>query len=154
MLQIMFERIAKLLSAGFAPSLEEQGPGEGVRLAAAVLMVEVMGADFEVSEVERGSIRDLLREHFSLDGAEVSELVGRAERRAREVTSLRGCTRRLVDRLDEKERERLLELLWSLAYADGRIDKYEEHLLRRIADLLYLPHPAFIRAKLRAAGSA
>jgi len=150
---MIFERISKLLSDGFAPSSEEQGTGEGVRLAAAVLMVEVMRADFEASEVERASIRDLLRQHFSLDDAEVGELVGRAERRARESTSLRGFTRRLVDRLDAQERERLLELLWSLAYVDGRIDKYEEHLLRRIADLLYLPHSAFIRAKLRAAGS-
>jgi len=37
--------------------------------------------------------------------------------------------------------------MWEVAYADGRIDRYEEHLIRKISELLHLSHKDFITGK-------
>jgi uncharacterized tellurite resistance protein B-like protein len=148
---MILDRIAEFLSTGPVVSEPRRSRGHGIELAAAVLMVEVMGADFDASLEERARTLELMREQFALEDTEARELVHLAEMESQRSTSLRSFTRKLVDKLDLGEREALLESLWSVAYADGRIDKYEEHLVRRIADLLYLPHAAFIRAKQRAA---
>ncbi len=133
--------------AGGDPTSHERS----LRLSAAVLMVEVMRADFDSAPEERARAQALIESCYGLDASETAELIELAEAEADRATSLHEFTRRLTDHLDPEQREHLIELLWDLAYADGRIDKYEEYLLRRIADLLYVPHSAFIRAKHRAA---
>jgi uncharacterized tellurite resistance protein B-like protein len=125
-----------------------------LQLSAAVLMIELMGADFEATPEERERILELVRERYDLTTAETHELVELAEAEAAEATSLQQFTRELTENLDMEDREHLVELLWDVAYADGRVDKYEEHLLRRIAGLLYVSHAAFIRTKHRAAERA
>ncbi len=122
-----------------------------LRLSAAVLMVETMRADFTEAPEERDRIVTLIEDTYGLDRQEAEDLILLAEAEADRAVSLHEFTRRLTDHLDAAEREQLVELLWDLAYADGRIDKYEEYLVRRIADLLYVPHSGFIRAKHRAA---
>ena len=52
------------------------------------------------------------------------------------------------DRFDAHEKVKLIECLWRVAFADGNVDKYEEHMLRRIAELLHISHRDFIRTKL------
>jgi uncharacterized tellurite resistance protein B-like protein len=46
------------------------------------------------------------------------------------------------------ERARIVGMLWKVSSADGHIDAHEEHLVRKVADLLYVPHARFIQAKL------
>lgn len=122
-----------------------------MQLAAAVLMVEVMRSDHEVSAEEEAKLIELIRRHFDLDQEETEELVRVAHGEVQEAVSLHPFTRRLTDSLDLDQRAHLIELLWELAFADARIDTYEEHLIRHVAELLYVPHSAFIRAKHRAA---
>ena len=89
---------------------------------------------------------------FGLDADSAAALVENAERTVEESVSLYEFTRRLNDEATPAEKVEIIEMLWRVAFADGRLDKYEEHLVRKAADLLHVPHRRFIRAKLRAGG--
>ena len=120
------------------------------RLAVAILLVEVARADFHIDPSERDEIRGVLASAYGIDPVRAAELVAGAERAAEEAVSLYDFTRRLNDELTPREKTTIIEMLWRIAFADGRIDKYEEHVVRRAADLLNVPHRRFIRAKLAA----
>jgi len=148
----MIGKLFSALETAFQPhSGDSSGHDEhAMHLAAAVLMVEVTRSDHEVSPAEEAKLIELIRRRFSLDREETEELIGIAHGEVADSVSLHPFTRRLTDALTLEERIHLVELLWELAFADGRIDKYEEHLIRHLAELLYVPHAAFIRAKHRA----
>ncbi len=88
---------------------------------------------------------------LDLGSDEVAEIVELAHEESREATSLHQFTRLINDSHELEDKKRLMTALWQVAYADGRLDKYEEQLLRRIAELLHLRHPEFIQAKHAAA---
>jgi uncharacterized tellurite resistance protein B-like protein len=71
-----------------------------------------------------------------------------AQEEARSATSLFQFTSLINSSYGYPEKIRLLHHMWEVAWADGRVDRYEEHLIRKVADLLYLSHGDFIRAKL------
>lgn len=121
-----------------------------IRLAAAVLFVEVMHADHKVDKREQQVVRQALQESFSLSSHEADELRQLAEDRVKDVTSLHEFTSLLHGRLSNEEKVMLLEQIWRVVLADNDVDKYEEHLVRRIAELLYIKHSDYIRAKLNA----
>ena len=131
---------------------EPRDPAPARRLAVATLLVEIARADFEVDASERTAIRRMLAGAYGLDPDSAGALLAQAERAAEEAVSLYEFTRRLNDELSPAEKVEIVEMLWRVAYADGRLDKYEEHLVRKAADLLYVPHRRFIRAKLKIEG--
>ena len=134
-----------------------EAPGSSVsasRLAVATLLVEIARADFDVDPTERIAIRRMLGASYGLDPESAGELLARAEHAVEESVSLHEFTSRLNDELSPKEKTGIVEMLWRVAFADGRIDKYEEHLVRKAADLLYVPHRHFIRAKLKIEGES
>ncbi len=122
-----------------------------INTAAAVLFVEVMHADHRVDKRERQIVKQALQECFSLTAHEAEELLQYAEERVKDVTSLHEFTSILHGRLTNEEKVMLLEQIWRIVLADNEVDKYEEHLVRRIAELLYIKHNDYIRAKLNAA---
>ena len=119
------------------------------RFAVATLLVEIARADFEVDASERAAIRRMLGSAYGLEADSAGDLVTQAERAVEESVSLYEFTRRLNDELTRAEKGEIMEMLWRVAFADGRIDKYEEHLVRKAADLLHVPHRLFIRARLK-----
>lgn len=122
----------------------------GLRLAAAALLFEIVRADAEVKEEERTVVRAAIQGTFGLGQEEAEELMRLAEEESRDATSLYEFTH-LIDKafsLDQKKR--VVELLWLVAFADGEKHAHEEHLVRKIAGLLHVPHPDFINAKIRA----
>ncbi len=125
---------------------------ELINMAAAVLFVEVMHADHQVDKREKDVVKNALMESFSLSRQDADELLKQAENRVRDVTSLHEFTSLLHGRLTNEEKVTLIEQIWRIILADDEIDKYEEHLVRRIAELLYVSHKDFIRAKLSAQG--
>lgn len=136
-----------------APAARDQPSSEhALRLATAALLVEMSRQDERIHEAERATIARVLRERFELAGDEVDELYRLAEQEVQEAIDYHQFTSLLKDALSPQQKERVVELLWQVALADGHIDSFEEHMVRRIADLLYLPHSAFIRAKHRALG--
>jgi uncharacterized tellurite resistance protein B-like protein len=121
-----------------------------LRLAAAALMFEIVRADASVKDEELTVMRAALQSTFELSAEETGELVRLAEAQSRAASSLYEFTSLVDAGLDASQKKRVVELLWLVAFADGRKDAHEEHLVRRIAGLLHVPHPDFIDAKLRA----
>ncbi|HQU16502.1 MAG: tellurite resistance TerB family protein [Gammaproteobacteria bacterium] len=124
--------------------------GRGVQLATGALLLEMARADFAVQDVERAKVAELLRLRFGLSEEETSELVALSEQASRESVSLHEFTQLINGQFSQDQKSQVIRLLWDIAFADSRLDKYEEHLVRKIADLLYVPHSEFIRAKLAA----
>ena len=131
---------------GGAPSQN----GHTIELATAALLVEVMRIDAETSDAERATVQRAIREKFGLSEAETSALVALAEEEMRQATDYYQFTSLINQRFTQAQKERVLELMWRVAYADAAIDAHEQHLMRKIAALLYVPDSAYIAAKLRA----
>lgn len=122
------------------------------RLAAAALMVEVMVIDRHMDEQELQDIQRLLQKQFQLSQEEIDQLVMLAREEVKHATSLYQFTRQINDHFDATGKAQLIENLWRVAFADGVLDMHEEALIRRIAELLYVPHKDFIQTKHRALG--
>ncbi len=122
-------------------------------LAAAALMFEISQADNNIQQEERQVIHLAIRSEFGLSEQEADTLMTSAEKEVDNAISLYDFTRVLNQELSQAERKRILELLWKVAYADRVVDKYEEYFIRKIADLLYISHKDYIKAKHRAADS-
>ncbi len=123
-----------------------------IQLATAALLIEITRADATVDEVEEKSVQVLLREHTGLEDEALGQLLVEADNAVDEAVSLVDFSRVLVDALSLEERGEVVDMLWKVAYADGRIDRYEDYYVRKLAELLYVPHARFIQAKLRASG--
>jgi uncharacterized tellurite resistance protein B-like protein len=137
---------------------EAPGPGDApptehqLRLAAAALLIETARADFRQDGVEEETLAATLREGLALSSEEVAELVRLANDEVDAATSLYQFTRLINDHFDAAKKRALIVDMWKVAFADGDIDRYEEHLIRRVAELIYVPHEDYIRAKLEVAG--
>jgi uncharacterized tellurite resistance protein B-like protein len=139
-----------LIDQFLKPRLEQfrqEQPQMAVELATAVLLVEVSRADFCQDEAELEAIRGALLEHFSLSGDEVDTLLQNAHDESAQLVSLQHVTRLLNEQMSQQDKVRVIELMWRVVYADGDKHHYEEHLLRQVAELLYVPHADFIRAR-------
>lgn len=117
-------------------------------LATAILLIEVMRADRTSRPEEREAVAATLVRAFQLDESEAQALLSKGESLADEIVSLHEFTQAINRRLDAEQKAHIVELLWRVAFADGDLDRYEEHLIRRIADLLHIPHSTYIRKKL------
>lgn len=118
-----------------------------LRMATAVLMLDVARADhvFDESEFER--VLDLLQTHFKLPAEDAAQLLNMATEKAEEAVSAYEFTQMLHDHLDENEKARIVALLWQIAYADGRLDKYEDAFVLKISDLLHVSRGRVMRLK-------
>ena len=150
-----FRRFFESTLVTVACTEEDAEREHGYHLATAALLVEIMRADYTARADERETIFRALATAFGdLSPDETRELLARAEERAEGVTSLYEFTRIINRQFDPDQKAHVVELLWRVAWADGDLDKYEEHLVRRIADLLHVPHSVFIRMKHRALDGA
>lgn len=120
------------------------------QLAAASLMVEVMIIDRQLGDDELTLIQQLLKQQFQLTNEEIDQLVKLAHQEVDESTSLYQFTRLVNDHFDQTSKDELIKNLWQVAFADNVLDKHEEAIIRRIADLIHVSHSSFIRAKHKA----
>jgi uncharacterized tellurite resistance protein B-like protein len=125
-----------------------------LQLATAVLLVEVVRADGHIDAAEREAVITALRQRFELSAAELTTLFEQARDKADHTHDLYSFTSELNQSLDETERVRVFQQLWDVAHSDGRADGHEQHLLRRLADLLHIRYADAIGAKLRAESAA
>lgn len=121
-----------------------------LRVATAVLLVEVARADFIIVPSEKFRLRELLEQQFHLSTQELDALLEEAEADADRMVSIQHVTRLLNEHYDHAMKRRVVEMMWQLVYADGEKDHYEEHLIRQVADLLYVSHSEFIQARHKA----
>ena len=118
-----------------------------LQLAASALMVEMMHVDETVTDHENKKIRTLIKQRYELDEAEIEDLIDLAHNEKHEATDYYAFTSLLNTHYTQQQKIKLVEDLWHIAYSDEELDKYEEHLLRRLSELLHVPHQDFIRTK-------
>lgn len=130
-----------------------EGRSAAVRRATAVLLVEAIRADHDATPGEREALVALLQERFGLDAADAAALVAEAEQAADKSISLYDFTRVLNDALEAREKLDVVELLWRASLADGHLDKYEDYLVGKVAELLYVPRGDVVRLRNRVRGT-
>ncbi len=106
------------------------------RLAAAALLVHAAAIDGDISDAERDKLHAVIKQQFELDEATTDELVAEATAAENEAVDLYHFTSLINRFLDEDGRRRVVEMMWEIAYADGRVDDFESNLIWRAADLL------------------
>lgn len=141
------------LLALFATSAPKARPAHDIHLACAALLVEVMRADHALDERELNTLKDWLQDLFALDANEQQALLEKAQQQVQQANDLFQFTDVINQHWHAQDKFALLQGLWRVAYADAQLDQYEEHIIRRISDLLHIPHSEFIRAKLMAKSS-
>ncbi len=124
-----------------------------LQLACAVLLVEITYADGEVSEQEEDRLRHILKTHFQLTAQETEDLLSLAEAEKHAAIDYYRFTSLLNKHYTQQQKIKLIEYLWQLSFADDQLDKFEEHLIRRLSELLHVPHADFIRSKHRVMAS-
>jgi len=122
---------------------------ETTREAVASLLIEVAKADYEEDPQELAKIKELLTDYFGMTDSEVTHVLERAYASVDEAIALHPFTQTLRDELSPEERAQVVEMMWTVAYADGVKDANEEYLIRKVADLIHVSHPRFIQARQR-----
>ena len=145
----MIKRIKDLLS-NFSNQEEviENDKISSLDKACSALLIEVAYADKIFDESEINSLKESLKETYSIDEDIINELISDAKKTVDESTSLYEYTRVVNDEFDYSDKLELLSRIWKLAFADGNLDKYEDHLIRKISDLIHISHSDFIKIKL------
>ena len=146
----MLNKLSDFLSTLIAPSSAEGHPEHTLQLATAVLLIEVMRSDADSTDDERAAILNILKERFHLSDAEVAQLSELGHQTVKAANDLHQFTALINRELELSEKVRIIEYMWQVAYADRQISAHENHLMRRIADLLHIPHGDNVAAKMRA----
>ena len=120
------------------------------RLASAALMIEVAITDNEFDQSELVTLQKSLREQFNISASDCEKLTELAHSEAQDSTSLYQFTSLINEYSSPEEKFDLIKSMWLIAYADGNLDKYEEYVIRKVAELIHVGHSDFIRAKLEA----
>ncbi|GAA6185478.1 TerB family tellurite resistance protein [Aliiglaciecola sp. NS0011-25] len=142
----------KALGDWFEQQLQQNEPvseKHTVELATAVLLYEIMRADGKFEESEQLAYQTLLKRHFDLSANELDSLIKLSSDKAGQAVDYHQFTRTINQHCDVPEKLQILESLWRVAYADKHLDVHEIHLIRRISDLLHIPHSQFIQSKLK-----
>ena len=133
-----------------AEDAQAQSHNRALELTCAALMFEVARADFAVEATELDTVNALLTEQFDLAPEELLSVTEQAAQQADAATCLYEFTRTLNELASAEEKRALLAMMWRVAMADDVLSRYEEHLIRKVADLLYVPHSDFMAAKQQA----
>lgn len=135
------------------PTQSSQGLVPAADLASAALLIEVMNSDHQLDERETNEFLTVIKECLDISSEDIEQLQQLAEDEARQATSLYEFTRLINDSYDYAQKCTLIENMWRVAFSDEKLDKYEEHLIRQISELIYVSHSDFIRTKLKVRGS-
>ena len=121
-----------------------------LKLTCAILMLEMIHVDEHVDDSEENTVRDILQQQFDLTTNETEELLELAHVEKMDATDYYKFTSLINEHYTQEQKIKLVEQLWQIAYADNVVDRFEEHLVRKLAELLHVPHKHFIQAKHRA----
>ena len=148
---------SQFIEPGIAASAYSNTGNKGtpnLQIATAALLIEMMRMDSELKEAERQAIASTLQTRFNLDTAQFETLLALAEQEARNATDYYQFTSLINMHCDLGQKVQIIENLWHVAMIDGHLDAHELHLMRKLADLLYVGHADYVAAKQRARDSA
>jgi uncharacterized tellurite resistance protein B-like protein len=146
----MLRTLKDLFNAATTPATAPAEREHCLQLATAVLLVEVMRADPGTSAQERATVLHALQGKFTLARDELDRLVELAEQTVRTASDFHQFTSVINERFGQDMKIRIVENMWRVAYADGRIDANEHHVIAKVAGLLHVTHGEYIAAKLHA----
>jgi uncharacterized tellurite resistance protein B-like protein len=146
----MITSLKAFIDRYFVEPSADPDPEHNLQIASAALMVEMMFADHACTPAEEQVLHELLAAHFELSTEETTGLLQLAHQEKHAATDYFQFTSLLNQHYSQQQKIELVEFLWEIAYADNELDKLEEHLIRRLADLLHVPHADFMQAKHRA----
>ncbi|MCJ7582875.1 MAG: TerB family tellurite resistance protein [Candidatus Aminicenantes bacterium] len=141
------DRLLKSFAAD--PAEEEAGPFDRVQIATCVILLEVAHYDFEFSSIEEETTKAILENEFSIPDEAIEDLMKVAEERRENKVDLWEFTNVINENFSREEKLKIMEAAWKIIYADEKLDKYEDHYVHVLADLLRLRHADLIDAKLR-----
>ena len=118
-----------------------------LKLATATLLIEIVRADYEEDKNEIDEVISQLKSFFDLSDEESELLLIEAKDSSDHSVSLQEFTRLLHEELSIDEKNLIITMLWKVAFSDNNLDKYEDHVIRKISDLLYIPHSEIIRIR-------
>jgi uncharacterized tellurite resistance protein B-like protein len=145
----MINKIKDLITKfGKEEEIQEESNLTLLNNSCAALLVEIAFADKDFDETEKASLKQSLIETYAIDESDIEEIIRDAEDTVSESTSLYGYTSIVNTEFQYEDKLKLLRNLWKIAYADGYLDKYEEHLLRKVSDLIHISHSDYINIKL------
>ncbi len=147
MIKRLITQVVESISVTTTTETDVANREDALRLATAVLMVDVARSDhiFDVNEFDE--VLRLVESHFGLSPEQAASLVNAADEEAEDLVSLHDFTQLLHQNLNEEEKARIVGLLWQIAYADGRLHRYEDSLVLRISDLLHVSRGLVMRLK-------
>jgi uncharacterized tellurite resistance protein B-like protein len=127
---------------------------QSIRLAVAVLLIEIAEADYENAPQERHAILSAIQNQFDLNRVSAEQLIALAKQEHGESTDYFQFTRLINEHYSAEQKVKVVEAFWRVAFADQELHHYEEHVIRRLADLIHVPHTDFIAAKHRVMNSS
>lgn len=146
----MFSKLADWFAGG--GDVPEEVDDRRLHLASAILLFEVANADHQLDSAELVRIERVLSQRWDLPEEELRELLSAGRREAEISASLHQHVDLINRHFSAEQKVEVVRGLWQIAFADGQLHHHEEHLVRRIADLLYVPHKDFIRTRHSVAG--
>ncbi len=145
----MLDSIKTFFTSRIKPASEPTPSAHALQLAAAALLLEVSRADFKMHDEELRAVADALGTNFAFSQEDTNDLLKVALAQNEDAVSLHPFVRLINDHFTVEQKRQIVEAMWRVAFSDRRLDKYEEAQIRKIADLLYVPHKDFIMTKLR-----
>lgn len=142
----MLAAIKKFFEDNISPQSNDDLPHK-LKLATTALMIEMMQQDDEIHGAEEQAVKSALQNKFDLSQEETDSLFELGHAEARDANDYYQFTRLINENFSQQQKFTVIKYLWQIAYADGHLDRYEEHMVRRISELLYVSHSDFIKAK-------
>jgi uncharacterized tellurite resistance protein B-like protein len=145
----MLKKIRSIFTKTSEDIAEKEQVLQNIDKTCTALIIEVALADKVFDESEVNLLKEMLLKAYTLEAEDIQDLIENAEKSVEESTSLYEYTREVNDNFDYESKLNLIDQLWRIAFADGHLDKYEEHVVRKIADLIHISHNDFIQSKLK-----
>ena len=149
----MLTALLRFFDTRVAPTPGSELDAHRLAVATAALLVEVMRLE-GIAEAERTAVMHAMKSKFGLSDADASTLVELAEAESREAVGYYQFTSLINRHFSAEDKVHIVELMWEVAYADATLSAHEQHVIRKVAELLYVPQGAYIAAKLRAKGTS
>lgn len=146
-MRAVLNKLQQLLEQTNESNRSSDNSNSALNLATAALMVEVATIDQHFDPTEIEALKNQLLKQFFVDADTVDTLIEEAKTSSADSSSLYEFTQLINQHFNDEQKFMLTVALWHVAYADGNLDKYEEHIIRRIVDLIHMRHSDFIRAK-------
>lgn len=146
----MIDLVKKFFGKHGGENSEEKGESfHDIRIATLALFLEMSQIDGDFSDSERDSILSILKKDYHVSDEEAEALIASAEDELKGSLDLWQFTNLINQNYTPEEKTEIIEMVWRIAYTDGRLDKHEDFLVHKLADLLHLTHTKLIDAKVR-----